>query len=123
MSAHKAAAEAFLKMVSSGDVQNAYAKYVGEGFRHHNPHFAGDAQTLMNGMEENARQNPQKAIEIKQSIEEGDTVAVISHVRMKPGEPGFALAHVFRFENDRVVELWDLGQPIPENSPNSNGMF
>ena len=29
----------------------------------------------------------------------------------------------FRFQGDRIVELWDLGQPVPEKSPNENGMF
>ena len=27
------------------------------------------------------------------------------------------------FENDRVVELWDIGQAIPEQSVIENGMF
>jgi predicted SnoaL-like aldol condensation-catalyzing enzyme len=31
--------------------------------------------------------------------------------------------HIFRFEEDRIVELWDVGQEIPEDSPNDNGMF
>jgi hypothetical protein len=28
----------------------------------------------------------------------------------------------FRFEGERIVELWD-GQPVPEESVNQNGMF
>ena len=34
-----------------------------------------------------------------------------------------AVVHIFRFEQDRVVELWDLGQPISKDSPNENGLF
>ena len=38
-------------------------------------------------------------------------------------DPGFAAVHLFRFDGDRIVELWDVGQPVPEESPNENGVF
>jgi predicted SnoaL-like aldol condensation-catalyzing enzyme len=120
---HKEAALSFLRASASGNVREAYQKHVAPGFRHHNPYFRGDAESLMKGMEENAAKNPNKALEVQRAIEEGDLVAVHSRVRMKPGEPGVALVHIFRFQDDRIVELWDMGQPVPENSPNENGMF
>src|SRR5260221_2951156 len=52
-------------------VREAYSKYVGAGFRHHNPFFEGSAESLMAGMEENARQNPNKVFEVKRVIEIG----------------------------------------------------
>jgi predicted SnoaL-like aldol condensation-catalyzing enzyme len=119
----KDAAVAFLKLASSGGVREAYAKFVGEGFRHHNPYFEGSADSLQAGMEENARQNPDKVLEVKRVIAEGEFVVVHSHVRQKPDELGGAVVHIFRFENDRIVELWDLGQPVLEESPNQYGMF
>ena len=30
---------------------------------------------------------------------------------------------IVRFEGDRIVELWDIGQPVPAESVNANGMF
>ena len=77
----------------------------------------------MAGMEENARQNPSKILEVKRVIAEGELVVVHSHVRQKPGDLGAAVAHGFRFERGRIVELWDLGQPVPEESSNQYGMF
>lgn len=50
-------------------------------------------------------------------------VAVHSRVRMNRDHPGVAVVHIFRFEDDRIAELWDIGQPAPESSPNSPGMF
>lgn len=120
---HKTNAETFLTLVSSGEVRRAYDRYVGTGFRHHNAHFAADGESLLKAMEENARQNPQKQIEIKQTIEEGDRVAVFSHVRHNPTEPGYALVHIFRFAGDRIVEMWDVAQEVPASSPNTNGVF
>jgi len=120
---NKNAAVSFLKMAASGKVQEAYSKFVGAGFRHHNPFFEGSAESLQAGMEANALQNPDKVLEVKRVIADGELVAVHSHVQQKPGDPGAAVVHIFRFQNGRIVELWDLGQPVPEESPNQFGLF
>jgi len=120
---NKKAAISFLELASSGKLSEAYSKYVGEGFRHHNPFFEGSAEALQAGMEENAKQNPNKVFTIKLTIAEGGFVVIHSHVQQKPGELGGAVVHIFRFEQGKIVELWDLGQAIPEESPNENGMF
>jgi len=119
----KDSALSFLRMAASGQVREAYELYVGPGFRHHNPWFRGDAQSLMAGMLENARQHPDKVFEVKMALAEGDRVAVLSHVRQQPQARGAAVVHIFRFEAGRIVEMWDLGQPVPEESVNDNGMF
>ena len=120
---NKDIAVAFLEMASSGGVHEAYSKFVGSGFKHHNPFFEGSADSLSAGMEENARQNPGKTIKVKRAIAEGDFVAVHSHVRLQPASPGVAVVHIFRFENGRIVELWDVGQPVPDETVNQYGMF
>jgi len=122
-SKHKQIATDFLSAVASGDVRRAFASYVADNFRHHNGYFAGDAEPLARAMEENARENPEKKVEVEQLIEEGDRVVAFSRLRHKPDAPQFALIHIFRFEGDRIAELWDLGQEVPENSPNQYGMF
>jgi predicted SnoaL-like aldol condensation-catalyzing enzyme len=119
----KAAAVGFLQGSASGNVREAYDRYVGSSFKHHNPYFGGDAASLRAGMEQNAAQNPVKALEVQRTIAEGDLVAVHSKVQMKPGDPELALVHIFRFDGDRIVELWDIAQPVPPDSPNENGMF
>ena len=116
-------AVAFLEMASSGEVREAYSQFVGSGFKHHNPFFEGTAEALSAAMEDNARQNPDKVIEVKRVIAEGDLVVIHSHVRLKSNTPGAAVVHIFRFEHGRIVELWDVGQPVPENSQNQYGMF
>jgi predicted SnoaL-like aldol condensation-catalyzing enzyme len=115
MGTRKDAAVSFLHLAASGRVREAYTKHVGTGFRHHNPYFEG--------MEENARQNPEKRLDVLRALEDGDLVAVHAHVRQNPGDRGVALVHVFRFEGDRIVELWDVGQSVPAESVNINGMF
>lgn len=117
------AAVAFMQLASAGRVEDAYAKYVAPAFRHHNPWFAAGAEALKRGMEDNARENPGKSFEVKRVIEEGDLVVVHSHVRMKPGHPGYALIHICRFEGGRIAELWDVGMEIPAEVANVDGVF
>jgi predicted SnoaL-like aldol condensation-catalyzing enzyme len=123
MGTKKDSAVSFLRLAAAGRVHEAYSQHIASGFRHHNPYFAGDAGALLAGMEENARQNPGKQLDIQRALEDGDLVAVHSHVRHRPGDRGAAVVHIFRFEGDRIAELWDLGQPVPDESPNANGMF
>jgi predicted SnoaL-like aldol condensation-catalyzing enzyme len=120
---NKEKAVSFLQFVASGKVREAYQTYIGPDFRHHNPYFRGDAESLMIAMEENAALNPNKILEVKLAMQEKEKVAVYSHVRQHPDDLGVAVVHIFRFQDNQIVELWDMGQPIPEDSPNENGMF
>lgn len=85
---------------------------------HHNPYYAGDAATLEAGMQANADKFTDKKLEVQRAIEEGDLVAVHSKVSLDPGGPTVAVVHIFRFEGDRIAELWDIGQVIPADAVN-----
>jgi predicted SnoaL-like aldol condensation-catalyzing enzyme len=124
MSKHIDAAKSFLKMAGGGNVQGAYDQYVAPSFIHHNQYFKGDRQSLLTAMQEASKTAPNKSIDIKHAYEDGDTVITHSLVTRQDAEaPKIAVVHIFRFEQDRVAELWDLGQPISADSPNENGMF
>ena len=120
---YKQMASDFLMLASKGKAREAFSKYVGQNFKHHNIYFKGDGESLMTAMEENAKKNPDKIFEIKRALQEDGLVAIHSHVRQKPGDPGAAVVHIFRFENDKIAELWDLGQPVPLETVNENGIF
>jgi predicted SnoaL-like aldol condensation-catalyzing enzyme len=120
---HKDAAVSFLHLASSGNVRDAFDRYVDRAFRHHNPYFAGDAKSLADGMADNAAKFPKKSFHVERTIEQGNLVAVHSRVQLSPDTPEMALVHIFRFEGDRVVELWDIGQPTPAEMRNEHGMF
>ena len=120
---HREISISFLKLAASGQVREAYSRYVSPNFRHHNAFFRGDRESLMLAMEESATKNPNKRLEIKRSLEDRDLVATYSHVQQNPGDPGSVVVHIFRFEGDRIVEMWDIGQAVPKESPNENGMF
>ena len=123
MSSRKDIAIAFLQMAASGRAREGYDKHAAAAFRHHNAHFDAAPDALIDAMDANARQFPHKKLDVKLALEDGDLVAVFSHVRHTAGEPGFGVVHIFRFEGSRIVEMWDLAQEVPAQSPNANGMF
>jgi predicted SnoaL-like aldol condensation-catalyzing enzyme len=45
------------------------------------------------------------------------------HVIINPGERGNAVVDIFRIEDGRIAEHWDVAQVVPADSANSNGMF
>ncbi len=117
----KEIAISFLNCASSGAVEEGYSKYISNDFIHHNQYFKGDRQSLLEAMVESHQSNPNKSIEIKNIYLDGD--AVISHSLVSKEEMQIAVVHIFRIKDDKIVELWDLGQLVDPNSPNQNGLF
>jgi len=116
-------AVSFLQLASSGKAREAYRKYVHPQFRHHNPYFESDRESLMVGMEESMVEFPDKVFEAIRVLEDGDFVIVHGKVRLKPDMPEIALMHIFRFEDGSIIEEWEAAQEVPAESPNENGMF
>ena len=123
MQSKKEMALDFLRLAAKGDSKEAFERYMSQNFKHHNVYFPGNAETIMLAMAESATQNPDKIFKVQRALEDGDLVAVHSHVRQTPEELGYAVIHIFRFEADKIAEMWDFGQAVPEDMINENGMF
>jgi predicted SnoaL-like aldol condensation-catalyzing enzyme len=120
----KESAVAFLKMAGFGKTDEAFAKFIAPSFVHHNQYFKGDRESLKSAMAGAHEKSPNKLIDVKRVFEDGDFV--ITHslvVRGNPSDPDIAVVHIFKFNGDKVVELWDLGQLLSKDSPNENGAF
>ena len=66
---------------------------------------------------------PDSHSEIKRSFADGDYVILHVHNVPNPGDRGSAIVDIFRLENGKIVEHWDVVQPIPEKTANTNTMF
>ena len=119
----KEAAVDFLTRVVAGDIRGAYERHIGDGFRHHNPYFAGNADALRRGMEEDEARNPGKKLDVQVALQDGNYVAVHSRLRRSSSEPDIAVVHIFRFEQGKISEAWDIAQVAPNQIVNMNGMF
>jgi predicted SnoaL-like aldol condensation-catalyzing enzyme len=108
----------FLNLVVDGRIDEAYNKFVDMNGRHHNIYFLSDFATLRQAMKDNHVEFPNKRISIKRVIAEGDMVAAHSNVILS-ADKNISVVHWFRLKDNKIIEMWDVGQLIPLDSPNS----
>ena len=115
---------AFLDMVfNKKKVKEGFDTYVGDKYIQHNPIAADGKEAAVTVLSHVLQQMPGWSYEFKHAYVDGDIVIVHSLVRIKAEDRGNAVVDIFRFEKGKVVEHWDVVQPIPEKSANSNTMF
>ena len=113
------------KAINQKDFEAA-SVHLGDKYIQHNP-LAADGPEGLKTFLAFAKQNiPDFRIEFKRVFADGDHVIVHGHARAKPNDPtdrGSAVMDIFRLENGKVVEHWDVSQPVPEKPNNTNTMF
>jgi predicted SnoaL-like aldol condensation-catalyzing enzyme len=115
---------AFLEMVfNQKKIKEGFDTYVGDKYIQHNPIAADGKDAAVEVLGKALQALPGWTYEIKHAYVDGDYAIIHSHVRMKPDDRGMAVVDIFRFEKGKVVEHWDVVQPIPEKSANANSMF
>ncbi len=118
--------DAVLDFYENGVNRRDYAaafKHLGDRYIQHNPNATDGPEGFRELFAFIEKEYPQFRVEIKRVFVEGDMVAV--HVRSfdGPTKNGEAGVDMFRLENGKIVEHWDVIQPIPDHLPHSNTMF
>ncbi|WP_327095566.1 nuclear transport factor 2 family protein [Nocardia vinacea] len=101
----------------------AAAEFFGTHYTQHNPEIADGFDGLLarlTGLKEGA---PKLRVEVKRIVAEGDYVVAHVHGVREPGDRGLAIMDIFRLADGKLVEHWDVIQPVPEQAANANGMF
>jgi predicted SnoaL-like aldol condensation-catalyzing enzyme len=116
--------EFYEKAINQKDYEAA-AKYLGDEYVQHNPTAADGPEGLRGFIDFLRAQFPQQHNEIKYAYADGDTVILHVHSVRQPGTRGRAIVDIFRLENGKVVEHWDVIQDVPDpaEARNANGMF
>jgi predicted SnoaL-like aldol condensation-catalyzing enzyme len=103
--------------------EEAVANYQGPYYRQHNPSAKDGSEPFIGFVKWFAQTYPSFQIDFKRIVAEGDLVVTHSHLVQKPGDHGMAVVDIFRLENGKIVEHWDVVQEIPETYANTNTMF
>ena len=98
-------------------------QYFGPRYTQHNPNAADGPEGLKTYIDFLKAKFPNAKSEFKKVFADGDYVIVHVHAVREPGTRGLAIMDIFRLENGKVVEHWDVAQPIPEKAVNDNTMF
>ncbi|MGR3793704.1 nuclear transport factor 2 family protein [Vannielia sp. SX4] len=104
-------------------VDEAMDAYVGKTYTQHNPGVADGVEAFRENFKETFAKNPESYFDIKRMFCEGDHVTVHAHWTQNKDDRGSAVMDIFRLENGRIVEHWDVIQPIPEHIAHDNTMF
>ena len=105
------------------DALAAADRYLGETYTQHNPTVPDGPDVFKQFIPQWLASVPELSFDIRRVIAEGDLVALHYHLKTSPDDLGTAVVDIFRVEDGRVVEHWDVLQPVPAEAANSNTMF
>ena len=108
---------------NDGDPEGAVERYLGDRYIQHNPQAADGPEAFIGFVKWIRSEHPQIHIDIKRMIAEDDLVVTHSNLQHSAEDRGTAVVDIFRVENGKIVEHWDVVQPIPEEAANDNTMF
>jgi predicted SnoaL-like aldol condensation-catalyzing enzyme len=122
--ANKAIAKGLVEDVLMGKNPNKITDYISaETYHQHNPGIKDGLQGIVEAVEYLTSQNNMfQYTKIHKVLGEGNFVLTVSEGLWN--DTNNAFYDLFRIENGKVVEHWDVIQPIPtEGLANDNGMF
>ncbi len=97
--------------------------YIGPVYIQHNPLVPNGAAPFYQHFGDFFASHHQASLDMKHLVGEGDLVVVHSLFRTGPGDRGQAFMDLFRVEQGKIVEHWDVIQPVPPHTANGNTMF
>jgi predicted SnoaL-like aldol condensation-catalyzing enzyme len=104
-------------------VRDAFETWVHPDYIQHKPTLPDGREPVITFLESLLERNPERTFTIHRVIASDDLVAVHYHSQANPEDLGFGVVDIFRVEDCRLVEHWDVVQPVPETSANENSMF
>ncbi|MCD1127015.1 nuclear transport factor 2 family protein [Jinshanibacter sp. LJY008] len=114
--------EFYQQAINKKDAEAA-VKYLGPDYVQHNPLAQDGIEGLKNYIAYLKKELPQKHNEIKKVFADGDYVILHVKSTQSPDDTGLAIIDIFKLKDGKIIEHWDVIQPIPATSANNNGMF
>jgi predicted SnoaL-like aldol condensation-catalyzing enzyme len=101
----------------------AARKYIELPYRQHNPEVPDGPDGFVQFISGMQKKHPKLKVVISKALADDDLVALHVHLTREPNDPGLAVAEFFRLKNGKIVEHWDVLQPVPVKTASGNSMF
>jgi predicted SnoaL-like aldol condensation-catalyzing enzyme len=99
----------------------ALDKYLADNYIQHNPILPDGKEALRQGATLWFKGAPKTKIDIQHLSADGNLVYI--HTKSKMGDKVSSVIDIFRIENGKIAEHWDVIQDVPEKSANAHPMF
>jgi predicted SnoaL-like aldol condensation-catalyzing enzyme len=131
LESNKQAAIAFLRMAFvDKNPEEAIRLYVGDYYTQHNPTVPNGKDGVLAFAKRRVAENPNRTMNFVRVIAEGEYVVLhAQHIFAETDKAyadsphGMAGVDIFRFENGKIVEHWDVLQAVPATAVHDNTMF
>lgn len=99
----------------------AASAYLGDVYIQHRADAPDGIDGLRRFIEREGR-NPHTHVNVRRVFTDGDHVVLHTHVVRSRDDRGSAHVDIFRVDGGKVVEHWDVDEPIPAQTAHSNGV-
>jgi predicted SnoaL-like aldol condensation-catalyzing enzyme len=123
LEANKSLVQAFYQRALNERNADVADRFLGDTYKQHNPLIEDDRAGLRKYLDWIRENFPQATSRVVSVFADGDFVILHVHRVRTPGMRGDAIVDIFRVEDGKIVEHWDVIQPIPERAENGNTMF
>lgn len=113
----------FLNEFMIGQNIKVLDELLGPTYNQHNPGLDHGKASLIKFFQDFWEIYPKPGYYLKRTIAEDDLVAIHYHFQPAPNEKGYAIVDIFRIEDGKLVEHWDVCQDMPEKTLNDSPMF
>lgn len=120
LESNKAIVRDFLRKVFIEHNVDAGLAHLRDDYIQHNQNVPPGKETLRQAFKKGL---DNVSTDIKRMVAEGDLVVVHHHFKLDPNSLGLAVIDIFRIQDGKIAEHWDVMMPIPENPPFPKPIF
>jgi predicted SnoaL-like aldol condensation-catalyzing enzyme len=113
----------FYDVIVNGQQYERAGEFLDDNYIQHKPEVETGPEGVLNFMRSIYSQSPQHRARIVRSFVEDEYVILHVHIINGAEAANIAVMDIFRVEDGKLMEHWDVAHPVPETSKNANGVF
>jgi predicted SnoaL-like aldol condensation-catalyzing enzyme len=113
----------FYEVVINGQEYSRASEFLDKSYKQHKPEVEDGIDGVLDFVRSVYGQSPKHRAHIIRSFVEDDYVILHVHIMNGAEAENIAVMDIFRVENGKLMEHWDVAHPVPAASKNNNGVF